>query len=519
MTSKEYIKKIILDGTPAEKRELFGFNKDVPIETILKKFKLFARGLYPRYFEYKSPSIHDDMIINMIGSYLGKKNFANIAGRGLAKTALQKLFCAFVLLNDKGAFRKYMKILTIDGKNSRQIVTDVYNLMVEAERIYGDMFEKEGSLKREETMSSFTLNNGRKFLAGTVGQTQRGHIQDAYRPDWIWFDDVEDVTTVASMVITQGIMNKMSEAIDGLSKDGTYIVTGNYISDQGTIQWLIDKPNVEVMITPIADLELNPTWPERDSKEDIKELQANSDDFWGEYMCDPQKSENKFFDLDRIRADMLKATAPTRESAGVRYWKDRLPHHRYGQGSDHSDGVGLDSNALAGFDFTKGELIYTYANNQIGPDLAAHEFARVGAEYGNCIYAPEVNNKCGGVVITTLKEIGYPFIFTPTKEDRRLDKQTDKLGWETNSKTKRNMYFEFRKDYNDGLIIIHDMDVLKEMKAYTNNDLQEKTTGLITRHFDLLTSVVIAYQMKDHAIAPSVAKTRFTYKDGKIVQR
>jgi hypothetical protein len=61
------------------------------------------------------------------------------------------------------------------------------------------------------------------------------------------------------------------------------------------------------------------------------------------------------------------------------------------------------------------------------------------------------------------------------------------------------MFMDFKRDYNDGLINIYDLDVLKEMKAYNNTDLTETTTGLITRHFDLLTAVVIAWQMKNHS--------------------
>lgn len=61
------------------------------------------------------------------------------------------------------------------------------------------------------------------------------------------------------------------------------------------------------------------------------------------------------------------------------------------------------------------------------------------------------------------------------------------------------MFYEFRTDYNDGLIIIYDIEVLKEMKAYSNSDLSDSVVGLITRHFDLLTAVVIAWQMRKYA--------------------
>lgn len=499
-TPKEFIENIILNGTPEEKRELFSFNDETPKKTIKKKFKLFCRGCFPRYFKHKSAPFHDDIIADMVLSYYGMNKL--VAGfRGCAKTSLKKLFDAFVLLNDESKFRKYMKVLTKDGKNSRQIVTDVYNLMVEVRDIYGDMFDVQGEIKHEETMGGFTMKNGVKYSSGTVGQTQRGHLQDAYRPDWVWFEDVEDRDSIKSSVVTKGIMDRISEAIDGLSKEGSFFVTCNYISDQGTIQWFMNKPSVEHRIIPLlldANDNTSVTW-DIFTPDDVEKLKNDSDDFFGEYNCDPMRSDNKFFDVERVERDIKLCTPPTRTSAGVKYWSSYLPNHRYGQGSDHSEGAGLDSNTLAGFDFTTGKLVYTYANNRISPDLAAMEFARVGEEFGNCIYAPEVNAKCGGIVITTLKTRGYPNIYKYTINDRIKTTQTEKLGWESNGKTKHTMYFEFRRDYQDGLIKISDVEVLKEMKAYSNNDLNDVTTGLITRHFDLLTAVVIAWQMRKYA--------------------
>lgn len=520
INSKEYIKKLVLNGSPAEKQELYGFSGTTAHRIILKKFKIYARGEYPRFFGVKSATFHEAMVLNMIGSYYGnfphaqgKENFANVAGRGTAKTVLAKLFITFVLQNDQNGFRKYIKVLTKDGKNSKQMVTDIYNLMLETAEIYGDVFDKEGEKKREETMAGFTMRSGRKLSAGTVGQTQRGHLQDAYRPDWIIFDDVEDRDSVRSSVITQGIIDRCSEAIDGLAKGGSYLLNGNYISDQGTIQWFINKPNVLALITAIADKELNPTWPERDTKDDILNLKDNTDDFWGEYMCEPSKSVNKFFSMDLIEADMEKALEPVKESAGVKYWKTYLPHHRYGAGSDHSEGIGQDSNTLAIFDFSTGELVATYANNKIAPDLSAHEFARVCGEFGNCVYAPETNNQCGGTALTTLnKIIKYPNIFRQVTQNTIKEKMTEKLGWNSNGSTKYMMYYDFRKDYNDRKVKIYDINVLKEMKAYTNGDLQESKAGLITKHFDLLTAVVIAWQMHKCAEAnPSTQSYKKNY--------
>lgn len=504
---QQLIEYILLDGTPEEKRELFNFTIEDDDLVILKKFKLFTRSSYTRFFDSGEAPFHEDAILNFIAIYKGRQNGVEIAFRGAAKTSLLKLFIAFALLCDSEGHRKYIKILSKDGKNSKQIVTDIYNLILEVVDVFGNIFDREDQRKREETMSSFTTESGRKLSSGTVGQTQRGHIQDAYRPDFLWFEDIEDRDSVSSVTITDGIIKKADEAIQGLSLEGSYILTANYISDTGSVQWFLNRPNIVSHIVPIVDEKGNPTWPERYTEEKIEALKGGTDDWAGEYLCDPTRVGDKFFDIDAINAAIEKIKKPEKESAGVRYWADFLPHHRYGIGEDLSDGVGADSCALALFDFTSGELVASADDNLMAPDLFTYEVARVGSEFGNCIIAPEINNTCGGIAISTLKDIQYKQIYVKEIFDKVGNVLSTQLGWESNRKTKPMMYYEFRKDFNDGLIKIYDERVLKEMKAYTKADLKEVRSGSVTRHFDLLTSVVIAWQMKDVAkIAGDVKK-------------
>ena len=211
--------------------------------------------------------------------------------------------------------------------------------------------------------------------------------------------------------------------------------------------------------------------------------------------CDPTRSEGKFFDLDRIEADMKKCRKPLHKIGDTKYYFGYLSHHRYGMGADTSEGVGLDSNALALFNFTTGDLVATNHSNTIKPELFAHELKRVGNEYGECIIAPEINNMSGGIVIITLKNI-YNNIFRNIDRTKFKEVETLQLGWHTNSRSKPQMFMDFRRDYNDGLIHIYDEQVLKEMKSYANSDIVENVKSKVTRHFDLLTSVVIAWQMK-----------------------
>lgn len=500
MSSKanDYAKDIILNGTDADRRALFSFTKDTKPELIRKKFLWFCSALYPRYFQSRPAPFHNEMIDGFISAYVADNNFVNLGFRGCAKTTYKKLFDTYVLLNDTDQQKMYMKVLCRDMKNSRQIVTDVYNLIVEVVPLYGNVFLKDGDVKREETQFSFTMTDGRKYSAGTVGQTQRGHLQDAYRPDYVWFEDVEDSESVQSNPITQSIIDKCEEAINGLSRNGTYVVNGNYISEYGVIQYFLDKPGNTQLITPI-ERDGVPTW-DFYTKEDIAKKRRDARDFFGEFMCDPARSDNKFFDLDTIEDQMKGVKDPTRESAGVKYWADYLPHHRYGMGADTSEGVGRDAATFVLFDFTTGEVVSTYINNRIAPDLLGYELARVGNEYGNCLIAPERNNT-GHATLAAMKD--YPRLFRDMAWGTVDERETVRYGWHTNAKTKPTMLYDFKKAFNDGLIKIYDIDLLREMKTFSVADMMDEDSQLATRHFDLLMAACIAWQMNRHS-SPSV---------------
>jgi hypothetical protein len=498
--AQDTIKEIVLNGTKAQKLFLYGFTKDDTNDTIVKKFRIWSRANYPRYFTDKESPEHKVMVLNYVKSYRGQCNGIEIAFRGFGKTSILKLFIAYVILNDQDQYRRYIKILSRDLKNSKQMVTDIYNLIIEVQDLYGDVFEKEGDKKREETMGSFTTKKMQKLTAGTVGQTQRGHLQDAYRPDWAIFEDIEDRETVSSIVMTEGIIQKCDEAISGLSFDGTYQVNANYISDSGSIQWFLNKPGINAHIVPITVAGV-PTW-DRYTSEKIEEIKRESDFFETEYMCNPTLAGDKFFDIERIEKDLLLCTEPIATSAGVRYWEKYRPDGRYGMGMDLSDGVGKDSCAFSIFNFASPNrtlLVSTYDTNELSPDLFTYDAIRVGQEFGNCIIAPEINNTCGGVAISVLKEKSYPHIYTKEITDKLGNTMTKTIGWHTNSKTKTDALFEFKRDYEKGLIEIRDARLLKEMKAYRKSDLKEKVSSSVTRHFDLLMSALIGFQMKDRA--------------------
>jgi len=463
-----------------------------------------VRFFFPKYFLEEDAQFHKDIDSYNLQTYRGQiKSFTDIAFRGAAKSTRTKLFVAFCVSNDLEHSRRYIKILTKDLTNSKQYVTDIFNMFVDGRmrEYYPEIFAKTES-KREETMQSFTTSTGVKMIGDTVGTDQRGQLQEESRPDWIIFDDFETRKTLRSAIETKSIWDNMEEARTGLSKDGGCIYNCNYISERGNVHKLVTKEDGmnKVLITPIKIGNV-PTWSIY-SIEQVNQIEKDAEDFQGEYMCKPSASMDVLF--DRISLQDMPLETPIRVVADFKIFKAYDPSHRYAIGSDVAGGVGLDSSASVCIDFSTVpcRVVATYKSNTIKPDTFGYELARQGDIFGGSLIAPEKNNHGAGT-IAILKQ-NYENIYYTEDKDLKVDitnARPKEYGWHTNAASKPKMFFALKKAVEDGLLLLSDPDLIAEAKSYSRDDLMDKEIDprLSTRHFDLLTSCAIAWQMKDFA--------------------
>lgn len=500
------IKQILDRNDPKELRTLFSFENETE-DLVIAKFQLWARKYFPKYFGSDDAPFHHEIDLYNLRCYKGDlSSFVDIAFRGAAKTARTKLLLAFCIANDMFHRRKYIKVLSEDDTNSKQIVTDIYNMLIHPEirRIYPEIFQKT-TKKREETMSSFTTATSVKLLADTVGVPGRGALQDEARPDLIWFEDFENRITLRSAVKTHSIWDNMEEARTGLAKGGSCIYTCNYISERGNVHTLVMKKSERkvVYIMPIMDKQGVPTW-DRYTREEIAQMKIDDDDFEGERMCEPSASGDIIFDRETI--DRMDKRIPIQEVSGLKVFKRYDPSHRYASGHDVAGGVGLDSSTtvIIDFDTLPAQVVATYSNNEIKPDIFGDEIARQGERYGECLVAPEKNNH-GHATIGRLKQI-YPHakIFRTQPKETKVKLPDKKFilheyGWHTNGVTKGNMMFDLAKAVTNGYLMLNCPDLIAEARSYTRNDLMDAEVDprLTTRHFDLLIAAAIAWQMRN----------------------
>lgn len=492
----------LIENSP---REFFSFDSNSTIDEVVFRFNLFARKFYSKFFESKDAPFHKEIDKYNAKIWQGEiTSFLNIAFRGASKSTRTKLFLAFAILNDLSKQRKYIKVLCREASNSSQFTTDIYNLLITVSSIYPNIFQKT-ALKREETMSGFTTATGIKVQAGTIGSSQRGDVQDEARPDIIIFDDFEDRLTLRSMVITKSIWDTMEEARTGLSVKGGSIYLANYLSEQANVHKLVEKVENKLIIPIIENGE--PSWSDRYTVEDVKHIQKEADDFEGEYMCQPDLSKDIYFDREIL--DKMEVRQPVKEIAGFKIYREYNPSHRYAGGHDIAGGVGLDSSASVFLDFSTipAQVVGTFHSNTVLPEAFGDEIYGEANHFGGCLVAPE--NNTYDQTILKAKQLGakiYKSIKGKTAKTISISKPNYNWGWETNSLTKSKMMADVRKAVNDGLIALNDIDLIKEVKAYTRNDLIDRQPDprditISTRHFDLLTALAIAWQMKDEAEA------------------
>lgn len=494
------VKDILKRGVATELKALFSFTKDDNIERIVLKFNLWCRYFFIRYYSSEDAPYHAEMDRRRVSVYLGlTKVFVNVAHRDSAKTTRAKLFRAFVIANDTSHFRKYLRVMSKDLSNAKQSVTDVYNILV-SDRItalYPEIFAKTIA-KREETMSAFTTSTGIKMKSDSVGTDKRGEVQEENRPDFDWYDDFETRISLMSALLTQKIWINMEEARTGLSKDGGSEYTCNYISERGNVHRLIQK-GVGVMITPI-EIKGEPTW-KRFTKEDLVVMRKETEDYVGEYLCEPSASKDILF--DRATIDKQEELMPIKEIGGFKIFKPYDPSHRYGGGADVAGGVGLDSSTsvFIDFDTMPAQVVGTYNNNEIKPIPFGDELGSQGERFGELLIAPENNlyDSCIG----QLRQV-YPesqIYKTEAKNSKVKDGKSTTYGWNTNSLTKPKMFLSLSKAIADGLLELNDPALIAEARSYTRNDLMdtEVDVRMETNHFDLLVACAIAWQMKDVA--------------------
>ncbi len=204
----------------------------------------------------------------------------------------------------------------------------------------------------------------------------------------------------------------------------------------------------------------------------------------------------KVFTQESIQKQLPYIKKPISTNGEWTFYKEPNQRHTYTLGADPAEGVGRDHSAIVILDIStkpQVEVVATYQSNTIDPDLLAYEIKHQGLRYNNAFAVVERNNTGHGT-LTRLKDLYPPSqIYTEHKEEYEETKQTDKLGFVTSAKTKRDAFMETKTLLDEHHINIVSEPLLTEIKMYGRKHLaQTKQKEETTNHFDALTALTLA---------------------------
>ena len=229
-------------------------------------FLLFAIYYFSEYFTFSIAEFHKDFNNDLHDLIEGKiREVAWIAFRESAKTSYAKLFIIWLICYQK---RRYINVDSFDRENAERILFDIAFEMVNNKKLradYGILFSKERGIQdiKQNRINNFVTENGIRVEAHSTQESVRGRIHLNQRPDFLLFDDIETNKTKTSDAYTKQVRDHLTEAQAGMSSDGFILYLGNYITEYGNIQWLMDRAKTDkglrIRNIPVM-IDNKPTW-------------------------------------------------------------------------------------------------------------------------------------------------------------------------------------------------------------------------------------------------------------------
>jgi len=253
---KEALQKMI-EGTQAERKYLAE-----------RSFGLFALFYFQDYFKYKLAPYHHDMV-ESLEQLVNTENFRElvfIMFRESAKTTLSKLFIIWLITFNK---RKYINVDSFDKENAERILFDIAFELINNQRLqadFGILFSRKKGIDevKQTKISNFITENGIRVEAHSTQESVRGRIHLNQRPDFLLLDDFETNKTKDSIAYTKQIREHITEALAGMSPEARILYLGNYITEYGNVQFLLDRAKtdnkIKVLNVPVIGSDGKPTW-------------------------------------------------------------------------------------------------------------------------------------------------------------------------------------------------------------------------------------------------------------------
>jgi hypothetical protein len=167
-----------------------------------------------------------------------------------------------------------------------------------------------------------------------------------------------------------------------------------------------------------------------------------------------------------------------------------LPGHRYIAAVDVSSGGSADYSAIQVLDIEEYEVVAEY-QAKLDPDQVAIEACRIGHIYNKAWLAPETTGGWGFTITQEMRRHKYPRPYTRPVLDRLSRKMTDKLGWDTTTRTRAHMLDTLERLIRERDLKMYSQRTLAELVTFVRDD-KGRPGAQPNTNDDLVTSLAIA---------------------------
>jgi predicted phage terminase large subunit-like protein len=250
--------EMVINGTPEERKYLCE-----------KDFSLFMCYYFMDYIKYPFAPFHYEFFqdIKDLDNRVIRE-LAWIAFRESAKTSFAKIWLAWVICFQK---KNYINVDSFDRENAERILFDLV-LEMQTNRLirqdFGNLYnaKKDPNEVSQKRINNFVTNNGVRVEAHSTQESVRGRLHGNQRPDCLLLDDFETNKTKDSVAYTTQVMEHINEFKGGLDSKAMVLYLGNYITEYGSIQSLMDRAveddRLRVRVVALLEGE-EPTWPQK----------------------------------------------------------------------------------------------------------------------------------------------------------------------------------------------------------------------------------------------------------------
>lgn len=532
---KREVMEVLINGT-----------RDQRVYLCEKDPAYFVAYYFTHYLTHKFAPFHFDFIQDFQGLTDGSIDEAAwVTFRESAKTSLAKILVTWAIVYKK---KRFINWDSYDRGNAEAALVDIANELSSNRRLihdFGHIYNPNykipdpqdmDEIKRPRRIGVFVTNNKVRVEAFSTGQSTRGRLYRNVRPDFYVLDDIETIITKESPTVTAKTIEHIKELQGGLGAGGSVLYLGNYISDTGVMEYLLNGDEdtkglnskkrciarniaIEDQATKVI------SWPDKYTKTDkeaaeinkhisipwrrvvsleSKERMLGTRAYRREMLNEPELAEGYFFDRRKVKQALdTIAREPDKVVSGTRYYAKPNESHAYAGGCDTAEGIGSDASAGAIIDHSQypRELVACYGDSAIDPGVNGVKMVKLGRDFGEAFLVVEINGPGYGTVQSVLQQ-GYTNMYTRLRKEKTTNEDMKVYGWYATQQTKYEVLDNFRRAWEDGELVIYDKALLKEMYYFKNVDMRiMKADANITRHFDLLRSAALAWEGGDQAVS------------------